>query len=391
MTELDDDFAMWRARQPTAPGQFGLRGAVLKKGPRVCKTVALADYGDPVTGELRKRELSFLTAERHAIEPGYDFDNPRIRWACENEEVERLLAFLHSDVAETGRYRVVDTASPIGAILELLSAGSVDARTLATALVNRGDLAEVIDALATTDTVRSAAEGAMLTERRQLVESLQQLAADPAATTETAMQAVMGDAYWLFGGRYVGVADRRNLVPLDQHDIPLLGADGTLHIVEMKGPHIPRLIRRHRNHWIVGNDVHEAVSQAMSYLRALDEQGATLETMYRNEFGVSYDMRRVFATVVIGHPAHVSGADERTVQQTLRSYNAHLSRIEVVTYKGLLDAAERALAFEQTAHEGQADHAGQGGSGAPAAALGAQPADDLWDEPADDPWGEPPF
>ena len=42
-------------------------------------------------------------------------------------------------------------------------------------------------------------------------------------------------------------------------------------------------------------------------------------------------------------------ADERTIQQTIRSYNAHLSRIEVVTYKDLADTAERALAFEDEA------------------------------------------
>lgn len=34
------------------------------------------------------------------------------------------------------------------------------------------------------------------------------------------------------------------------------------------------------------------------------------------------------------------------VVQTIRSYNAHLSRIQVVTYSELLDSAERALQFE---------------------------------------------
>jgi len=159
----------------------------------------------------------------------------------------------------------------------------------------------------------------------------------------------MEDAHWLFGGRYVGVADRRNLAPLDQHDIPLLGADGTLHIVELKGPNIPRLVRRYRNHYIVGTEVHEATSQAINYLRTLDETGAVLTTTYRNEYGIEYDMRRIFATVVIGHPAHAVGADARTVEQTLRSYNSHLSRVEVITYATLLDAADRALAFEDTA------------------------------------------
>jgi predicted component of type VI protein secretion system len=59
---------------------------------------------------------------------------------------------------------------------------------------------------------------------------------------------------------------------------------------------------------------------------------------------------------VIGHPTHVraTGKDskvvhERIIQQTIRSYNAHLSRIEVMTYKDLADTAERALTFEDEA------------------------------------------
>jgi hypothetical protein len=193
------------------------------------------------------------------------------------------------------------------------------------------------------------------------------------------MQSRLGTAHWIFGGRYVGVADRRNLIPLDQHDIPLLGADGTLHIVELKGPCIPRLVHKHRNHWMVGTAVHEAVSQAMNYLRGLDEQGPGLETTYRNEFGENYDMRRVMATVVIGHPAHVAddAATAHVIDQTIRSYNAHLSRIEVLTYKNLLDSADRALAFEE-----EAAHA------APisAATNTASAVDDPWAGPT-----EPPF
>ncbi len=112
---------------------------------------------------------------------------------------------------------------------------------------------------------------------------------------------------------------------------------------------IPKLIQKHRNHWIVGDDVHEAVGQAMNYLRWLDEAGATLETMYRKELGQEYDMSRAFATVVIGHPDHlkVEGVDSERVRRTLRNYNAHLSRLQVVTYQDLADDAERALAFEE--------------------------------------------
>jgi hypothetical protein len=175
------------------------------------------------------------------------------------------------------------------------------------------------------------------------------------------MQDLMKDAHWLFGGRYVGVASRRSFTAFDQYDIPLLGADGTLHVVELKGPKILQLIRRYRSHWIVGTDVHEAASQAMNYLRTLDEEGSGLETKYRNELGLEFDMRRVFATVVIGHHNHVVQPRDappvsgRVIEQTIRSYSAHLARVEVVTYNTLLDAASRALDFEHAELTTQSD------------------------------------
>jgi hypothetical protein len=349
-----DELAIWVKQQPRGAGQLGLRGALLKMGPQVAKIVTVADFGDRDSGALSKRELSFKTVPRRRGGSGYDFDSPSKRWACENEEVEKLLAFLHTEVATTGRYRIVDTNSPLAALLELAGSGQFDTSSLVEALAARSDLGNVVAALASTDEGLAAAEGAIISQRRELIANLREMAENP-ATTETDLQRRMGDAYWLFGGRYVGVAERRNIAPLDQHDIPLLGADGTLHVVELKGPNIPRLVRPYRNHYIVGTDVHEATSQAINYLRTLDETGAVLTTTYRNEYGVDYDMRRIFATVVIGHPAHVISVDGRTVEQTLRSYNAHLSRVEVITYATLLETAERALAFEDTARTQRQD------------------------------------
>jgi Domain of unknown function (DUF4263) len=221
----------------------------------------------------------------------------------------------------------------------------IKTHTIVNVLLKVNDLETIVAALVSSDKGQPAAEGVLIGRRRELVSRLRRMAENP-ATTETDLQRETGDAYWLFGGRYIGIADWRNIGPLDQHDIPLLCAGGTLHIVELKGSNISKLVRKHRNHWIVGGAVHEAVSQAMNYLRTLDENGSTLETTYRKEFGVDYDMRRAFATVVIGHPVHVVGVDSRVIDQTLRSYNAHLSRVEVITYATLLDTAERALIFE---------------------------------------------
>jgi hypothetical protein len=284
----------------------------------------------------------------------------------------------------------VDTASPQAALIDLVSSGGVDVHTLVDALFGGGEGGELVHALSQSARGLAAAETAVLQQRRALIAQLRAMAEDP-ATTETDMQRVMGDSYWLFGGRYVGIA-RRNLVPLDQHDVPLVTADGTLHIVELKGPHVPHLVRPHRNHRIVGKEVHEAMSQAVNYLANLDSHGASLTTMYRDTFGLEYDMHRVFATVVIGHPEHVDGASARQVEQTLRTYNSHLSRVEVITWAMLLDAAERALDFEQEAAtlDEEAPPVAAGDPWAdPAPASQADP----WDAPSTsvpkDPWATP--
>ncbi|WP_298795703.1 Shedu anti-phage system protein SduA domain-containing protein [uncultured Pseudonocardia sp.] len=356
----EDAFRIWV--NPPRGRTLRNTGAVLKPGPEVMKTVTLGHYGSQRTGEVRNRTLRFRSHDLRGNRD-IDFDDDqadKASWHCEGEEIEKLLAFLHSDVARTGRYQVVDVDSPGAALLELLENDEVDAQGLADALVRHADVGQIVSLLTTSHTGLAAAQAAVIEQRRQLVAQLRTLI-DGGSSTETDVQRLIGTAHWIFGGRYVGVAVRRSLTMLDQHDIPLLSSDGTLHIVELKGPTVDNLILWHRNHWIAGGEVHKAVSQAQSYLRSLDEQGLGLSKMYENELGQHYDMSRVFATVVIGHSDHdrpdkVGGlgkVDREIVARTLRQYNAGLNRVEVVTYDQLVESAERALVFETDSKDAQ--------------------------------------
>lgn len=230
-------------------------------------------------------------------------------------------------------------------IRQIHAAGD-DATAFGKTLASRADIEDILSGITSTPRGLSAAEASVIQRQRDVVAKLQHLAVEP-ATTESAMQTAIGRNYWLFGGQYVAMA-QRSIVPLDQYDIPLVSADGSLHIVELKGP-ASRLVREHRGSLIVADEVHEAVSQCLNYLRSLDETGATLQTLRQNEGRPAYDFRRSRATVIIGHPDQV--ATERItrirIEQTIRSYNAHLSRIQVLTYADLLDGAERALRFEE--------------------------------------------
>lgn len=378
MSSSDDvsdhiDKAFWIWVNPPRGQMLKRAGAMLKPGPRVRKTVDFGHWGDPDDGKVKRRTLTFRSWDASKLS-GADFsddDAIKTTWHCEDGEIDRLLAFLHSNVARTSRFQVVDVDSPAAAVLDLLENNDVDAQSLVDALLRHTNVDQIVSLLASSEAGLSGAQTAVFERRRQLVADLRRLIDDP-VTKEHHVQSLIGNAYWIFGGRYAGVANRRHLTMLDEHDIPLLTADGTLHIVELKGPCVTNLIVWHRNHWVAGPKIHMAASQAQSYLRGLDEQGLTLSKVFENELGQHFDMSRVFATVVIGHSDHhrPDNAAREVVARTLRQYNAGINRVEVITYDQLADSAERALAFEGD--------------------LGSVEQPQEHDAPDDDPWASPP-
>jgi hypothetical protein len=60
------------------------------------------------------------------------------------------------------------------------------------------------------------------------------------------------------------------------------------------------------------------------------------------------DLRRVFATVVVGHRHHLAAPDMPPPQfdLALRTYNATLNRVQVITYDQRFDPAHRTLEFD---------------------------------------------
>ena len=177
-----------------------------------------------------------------------------------------------------------------------------------------------------------------LRRQREVTEQFERLVLDP-TSAESQLQAVLEDNWWLLGGNYVARVDRRQLTLLDQFDIPLLRADGVLHVIELKKANVRGAVRRHRQHCIVGPEVNAAVGQAANYLRSVDEQ----RHLITSEHGV--ECRRAFASVIIGHPGHNHQSDVTAVEfrEAVRTYNSHLSRIEVLTYEDLIVTARNTI------------------------------------------------
>lgn len=196
---------------------------------------------------------------------------------------------------------------------------------------------QALTVLANDDDGRTLLQAAELKRHSESLATLRAIIEDPNAT-EQDIQRVLEHQTWIFGGRFVGSADRRRLVPGDEIDIPLLRPDGSLHVVELKqAKGVRALVKRHRNAWVPTADVHDAAGQAINYLVGLDENRHRIRTE------LDIETRRASALVLIGHPAAQPQVPEEEIEEVLRTLNSHLNRVEVRTYKDLVDSAERAL------------------------------------------------
>ncbi|MER5390273.1 Shedu immune nuclease family protein [Saccharopolyspora sp. NPDC002686] len=247
------------------------------------------------------------------------------------------LPFLQAPADQPGRYKIVRGSAEMALWLERVLRNRVDVEDPAEAAGRIAMSPEALKVLAEDEDGQSLLKAAELKRRAASITELRGLSEDPAAT-EHDLQRALQTQPWIFGGQFIRTAAHRRLVSGDEVDIPLLRADGTLHLVELKRAMGARaLVKRHRNAWVPTSEVHDAVGQAINYLVGLDENRQRI----REEFGI--ETRRASALVLIGHPALHPDLAEEDLNQVLRTLNTHTSRVEVLTYAELLDSAERSL------------------------------------------------
>lgn len=350
----------------------------VKNGPRAYKSAAILTIGDPDTGEVKKRQFVVQTFNRSTSGPGYNFQRADSRWYCEDQEILAVQDLLNGQFPQSGRYQLARQETDVQEFVAHIDAGRVDPEAVhrvVAAICNSPGLA---DALARMDEAGVLAN--VIERNRQLagLERWRQVVENP-DSLEGDIQKVLNEEWWVFGGRYIKPSVQRQLVVRDQLDMALVRADGSLHVVEIKKANIPRLVVPYRNHFIVGDEVHEAVSQAANYLRSLDEQRATVLAESK------IDPRRASATVVIGHPNFVHHSiPQDAIAETIRTYNSHLSRIEVMTFADLIAGAEGSFAL--------ADADGDVFVEQEEPPWPEEPDEDPGPEPPSyDPWDDPPF
>ncbi|OHX01930.1 Shedu anti-phage system protein SduA domain-containing protein [Micromonospora sp. WMMB235] len=241
---------------------------------------------------------------------------------------------MSEDEEQPGRYRLLLGQRETSAWLSEMLSDRLDVETQngPAGHANVRMLAEV-EHLSLEDLVQLA----QLRVRAAGLQELKTVVCNP-HSSEHDLQSALRRNLWIFGGAFLPTLGRRRLVSGDELDIPLLRADGSLHVVELKKANVAIMTRQRRG-LIPNAEVHRAVGQVMNYLLALDEERSRI----LDEHGV--DVRRASATVVVGHPRFQPSVEEADTNEVLRTYSSHLARIEVVTYKQLLDGAERSLSL----------------------------------------------
>lgn len=246
--------------------------------------------------------------------------------------------FLEAPADQPGRYRIVrGRAEVAGWIERALRLDRIDIEEPAAAAHRIVTSPQAVQMLASDKDGQTLLKALELKKRADSLVGLRNVVDDPAAL-ESDLQQLLEDKHWIFGGQFVSVADRRQLLPDSVFDIPLIRGDGSLHVVEIKkAMGVRGIVKRHRNAWQLNAEVHDAIGQATNYLVGLDENRAWV----REKYGV--DAQRASATVLIGHPAVHPHIPEEQISEVLRTFNTHHTRIDVITYKELVDSAERSL------------------------------------------------
>lgn len=282
--------------------------------------------------------IKIATYRRSLFNRGWYLERAAQQWNGSFDDASLLQDVIEDKFSGSGKYQQLSGDDVIDGLAQTILAGKMPAESAEQIIKALAENPDAYEVFKDSDASQLLASTVNQYRQQQAIEQLDAVARDP-TSTENDLQKVLDKQWWIFGGRFIDKAKRRSLTVLDQLDVPLIRSDGSLHTVELKQANIPGLIRKHRNHLVVGDDVHEAVSQAMNYLLALDEQRAQIFT----DLGI--DVRRASATVVIGHTDFIDGFTAEEVHETIRTYNSHISRIQVITFDELVSGARRSLDF----------------------------------------------
>lgn len=298
-------------------------------------------YGKDDDGNIKDVPSSIkLGTYARKYSGGYRFERPVQQWNGYGNDIQLLATILKDKLPQAGTYQLLSGDEEANRLAKRILDGDVpveSASQIIDALINNPEAEEM---LSKNPASKILADQINLFRQRKLVDKLEEVVLNP-LSSEQDIQNVLENDWWVFGGKFIEKSKRRSLVIMNELDIPLIRHDGSLHIIELKKANISNLITSHRSHNVVGTDISKSAGQVMNYLVGLDEDRGNI---YAN---LKIDVRRASATIVVGHPVFMPEVDDEHIRETIRVYNSHLTRIQVITYEDLIAGIRNSLTLNE--------------------------------------------
>ena len=358
MAEREDKTLRVRARQMD-PSKFpdleNINTTILREGPRSRTELKYTRIKSRHTGEFHHDSLTTKSYKKLKSEWQTEPTKSISLSGGDSDELQRIIDFIRANregavPAETNDFLVVRAPddelnlAALGNLLNDLQAGQkvdVLVEVLENAASSPGILHALLERAAADPKLFAEAAAALnLATYRAAVNSLRQLIDDPRAR-EQDFQRLLEENPWMFGSEYSERLDNRNLTRDEQHDFVMrLTTDNYLELIEIKKPlngHDLFVYDRSHDCYYQSAEVSKVVGQVQHYLEKLDSERYTVIARDRE------DPFKVRAKIIIGRDGNKDQC------RTLRLLNAHLHRIEIVTFDQLLRIADSVLSYLESA------------------------------------------
>jgi len=331
------------------PNVGKIEQVVLKDGPRAFRIATLLEILDPNTGKLHHYSLKIDSIDLRKRKGWFAKPKKSVRLEGDNpNEIERLYRFLTALnegrlSSKTGDIRIIgaDDYKKLEKLLEALpSLASSDKVELVKAVLPyiEGPNSYIKDFVSAfqgshPETVRHIAVASRMVGYRKAYDRLVELVEDP-STSEPDLQKQLEENPWIFGSEYSQLLDRRTWTRDEELDFMLRRTvDDFLEIVEIKRAFKEPLLLHDKSHdaYYPSSQLSVALGQAMGYIEEIERNRDSIVSKD------GYDTLKIRARLIIGRNGSMD------VQRGLRNLNAHLHRIEVITFDQLLRIGERVL------------------------------------------------
>lgn len=282
------------------------------------KSITLSGDGED---EIQKL-VDFIRANRQGAIPSEDGDFLVIN-APTDQASRDLLQRMLGDLSATGKVEV---------LLDVLESTTQNPELLSVLLERAAHDPELF--------VEAAAALNLATYRKAL-EKLNTLIVSGERVRESEFQALLTENPWMFGSEYSELLSRRNLTRDEQQDFVLRRTtDNYIEVIEIKTPLEGRpLFIYDSSHdcYYPSSELSKALGQVQHYLEQLDAD--RLSIIARD----NEDPLKVRAKIIIGR------SGDPGQEKSLRLFNGHLHRVEIITFDQLLRIANNVLRYLETA------------------------------------------